>query len=787
MKKLIIVFLVVLSLSWSPFLWGQETVEKIEIIGNERVTEETILYYLSSREGDYFNEELLRRDFKVLWSTGFFANLRIEQEEGERGKIIKVIVEENPIISDITFKTGKKLKENDIIDKLKENDEYILPYSYYSPFKIERIKARIEELLREKGLTQGKVDIAINSKGKNELEVVFNIDEGPKIRVGEVVFVGHPKLPQSVLRSALKENKKHGIIAWITGKDTFKPDKLEEDLQNIKKKLQEYGYMEATIGEPKIEDITKRSIFFKKQVMKKLIIPIEAGYRYRVGEIKIEGAKVFSSSGLRKMIKLKPGQLYNTKIREKSVEDIGELYRNYGYLYAQIMPVENLDPKRKLVNISFNIYEGDVVYLHRLEIRGNTYTKDKVIRRELLLREGDRFSLALFKDSLLRMKQLGLVELEKDPDIRPKPDDPTQMDVTLYVKELQRNNIQFTAGYSGYYGTFVALSYETVNFMGAGENLSLMFQYGKNLKNYSFGFTEPYIFDRPLSLGFSIYNRYMIYPGLFNQKTKGINLQFSARVKGYWRANLVYGFDYIDVSLPSEEDQYYFYDPYFYGSYYSGYPRYYPGGYMYGLGSYHMSSISGTVYRSTVDSPLTPSRGTLYLIGTKFAGSFLGGDISLLKPRFEFTHYQPLFRNQTLGFHLEYSFIKRIGDSQVPFWERFFLGGEMSIRGYDIYSIGPRGESGTNIGGEKSIVCNAEYIIKVGGPLYTILFFDIGNAYAPNQKVNIHNLYSSTGLEFRIFVPALRVPFRLIFAYNSPKLPYEDSNFNFRFAIGTTF
>ncbi|HHF42555.1 MAG TPA: outer membrane protein assembly factor BamA, partial [Candidatus Aminicenantes bacterium] len=307
-----VVLLIILVLTGGSFLFGQEIVEKIEIIGNERVTEETILYYLSSREGDYYNEDLIRRDFKVLWSTGFFANLRIEEEQGTRGKIIKVIVEENPIIKDIIFKTGKKLKENDIIDKLKEHDEYILPYSYYSPFKVERIKARIEELLREKGLTQGKVDIALKKTGKNELEVVFNIDEGPKIRVGEVVFVGRPKLPQSVLLSALKENKKHGLISWIRGKDTFKPDKLSEDLQNIKKKLQEYGYMEATIGEPRVEDVVKRSIFFKKQVMKKLIIPIDAGYRYRVGEIKIEGAKVFSAAGLRKMIKLKPGQLYNT-------------------------------------------------------------------------------------------------------------------------------------------------------------------------------------------------------------------------------------------------------------------------------------------------------------------------------------------------------------------------------------------------------------------------------------------------------------------------------------------
>lgn len=767
------------------FLSAQEIIEKIEIIGNERVTRDTILYYLSSREGDYYNPELLQRDFKILWSTGFFSNLKIVEEKGNRGKIVKIVVEENPIIKDIIFKTGKRLKEDDIVEKLKENDEYILPYSYYNPFKIDRIKQRIESLLREKGLVEGKVEVAVNKKGNNELEVVFNIDEGPKIKVGEIVFTGSPKLPQSYLHSALKENKEHSLISWITGKDVYKPNKLNENIQAIKEKLQEYGYMEANIGEPRIEEVKKRSIFFKKQTMKKIVIPVDAGYRYKVGEVKIEGTKIISSQFLRNLIDFEPGQLYSTKTREKAVENIGELYRDAGYLYAQVIPVENLDPKRKLVNLTFNIYEGEVVYLHRLQFRGNTYTKDKVIRREFLLREGNRFSLALFKDSILRMKQLGLVELEGEPEIRPTPEDPHQMDVILKVKELQRNNIQFTAGYSGYTGTFVALNYSTVNFMGAGESLEFMLQYGKRIKNYLFGFTEPYIFDRPISLGFNIYDRFMIYPGLYNQKTRGINLNFSARIKGYWRTNISYGFDFINVTLPDEDDDFYYYDPYYYSGYYGGYP-YYPGS-MFGLGKYNMSSITATIYRSTVDSPLTPTRGTLYLAGMKFAGSFLGGDISLIKPRFEFTHYQPLIKNHVLGFHAEYQFIKRIGDSQIPFWERFFLGGEMSIRGYNIYTIGPRSESGSNMGGEKSLVVNAEYIVQVAGPLYTILFYDVGNAYAPGQKININNLYSSAGLEFRIFVPALRVPFRLIFAYNNRKIYKDDSNFAFRFAIGTTF
>lgn len=770
MKKLVWIFV---FLALPPFLSAQEVVERIDIIGNERVSRETILYYLSFREGDYFSDDILKKDFRVLWSTGFFSNIKVDKEDGPRGKIIKIIVEENPVIKNITYKTGKKVKEDAIVNKLKEKDEYILPYSYYSPAKIQKINKTIVDLLLEKGLHAAKVEVETQKKGKNELEVLFKIDEGPKIRVGAVKFTGRPTLPESILVEAMKENKKHGLISWVTGKDVFKENKLEEDLALIKKKFQEYGYMEATVGEPQIEDMTKRTILFKKQMMMRIIIPVNAGVRYMVGDVTVDGNKAIATQYLRNLVKLKAGEIYSTKVREKAVENIGELYRNGGFLYAQVMPVESLDPKNKRVNVAFTVYEGEVAFLNKLEFRGNTFTKDKVIRREMLLREGDRFSLALFKDSILRIKQLGLVELEKEPDIKPEADNPALMNATLDVKELQRNNIQFTAGYSGYEGTFVAMSYSTVNFLGAGENLEVTAQYGKRIKNYVFGFSEPYLFDYPISLGFNIYNRYIILPYLYNRKGKGVDFIVGARIKGYLRANLTYSYEYVDIKLPEGQDDSYYYDPVYYS--------------MFGLGNYAVSSLNPTIYRSTVDSPLTPTRGTLYLASMKYAGSFLGGEIDLIKPRFEWTFFRPLSRNHVVGLHMEYQFIKPLGDSQVPFWERFYLGGERSIRGYEIYSIGPRSEQGTNIGGERSLVFNAEYIFHVGGPLYTILFFDMGNAYAQGQKINFRSMYKSAGLEARIFVPALRVPFRLIFAYNSPKIYAQDSNFAFRFAIGTTF
>jgi outer membrane protein insertion porin family len=771
MKKLVLVFLLA---ALTGVLAAQEILEKIEIVGNDRVTPETILYYLSVRQGELYDAGLFRRDFRVLWSTGFFSDIKFEELAGTRGRIVRITVQENPVVRAVTYKTGKKIKENDIVNKLKEKDQSILPYSYYSPNKIQRIKDTITDLLYEKGLLASKIETETVKQGKNEVDVLIRIDEGPKVRVGEVSFEGATKVPKSTLKWAMKDNRPHSLFNWIASKDVYKANKVPDETDLIKKKFQEMGYMEATVGAPKTEEMVRRTVMFKKQKMMRLVFPVTPGYLYRTGEIKVEGSKAINVKAVRTLIKLKTGEIYSTKDREKSVESVSEVFRDGGFVYCQVIPVENLDPKRKIVNVTFNIVEGEIAYLNRLEFRGNTYTKDKVIRREMIIREGDRFGMTMFKNSILRVKQLGLVDLEKDPDIKPDPNDPTKMDVTVNVKELQRNNIQFTAGYSGYEGTFVAFSYSTVNFLGAGETLELGVQQGKLVKNYSFGFSEPYLFDKPITAGFNIYKRDLHYPW-FWRKGAGIDLSTGMRLFGMWRANLTYTFENVKMTV-SESDDYSL--PTSYYQYYSNQ-------------KYNISSINPMLWRSTIDSPLTPTRGTSYSVGLKYAFKFLGGDVFLLKPQLEFTHYQPLFgkgpKAHVLGVHAQYMFIKALHNSQIPYWERFFLGGERSIRGYEVYTIGPVDENGYNIGGERSLVFNAEYIIPVGGPLYAIFFYDVGAATPYSQKVKFTDMYSSLGLEARLFIPALRVPFRLIFAYNNKKIYSSDSNFAFRFAVGTTF
>ena len=768
--------LIVLGLVALPvFLAAQDIVEKIEIAGNDRVTTETVLYYLSVREGDSYSADQFRRDFRVLWSTGFFSNITFEESQGARGKIIKITVEENAVVRSVTYKTGKKVKEKDIVDKLKEKDQAILPYSYYSAFKVQRIKDTIADLLTEKGLLASKIESEVVRQGKNEVDVQIRIDEGPKVRVGEVAFEGDTKIQSSKLENSMKENRSHSMFNWVAGKDVYKSNKLEEDAEALKNKYQELGYMEAAVGQPRTEEYEDQSVTFQKQKMMRVIFPVSPGYLYRTGEIKVEGSKAVNVKNLMTLVRLKTGEVYSTKDRDKSIEDMGEAFRDGGYVYAQIIPVENLDPKNKIVNITFNVHEGEVAYLNRLEFRGNIYTKDKVIRREMIIREGDRFGMTLFKNSILRIKQLGLVDLDKDPDIKPDPNDPTKMDVTVNVKEMQRNNIQFTAGYSGYEGAFVAFSYSTVNFLGAGETLELGVQLGKLTKSYSFGFSEPYLFDKPITAGFNVYKRDIHYPW-FWRNGAGIDLTTGMRLTGMWRGNLTFSFEKVKMTTSANQD---------YGGLPTSYYQYYSNQ------KYNITSVTPMIWRSTVDSPITPTRGTQYSASLKYAFPFMGGDVFLIKPTLEFTHYQPVVgrgpKSQVIGVHAQFMFIQPLRDTEVPYWERFFLGGERSIRGYDVYTIGPHDRTGYNVGGTKALVLNAEYIIPVGGPLYAIFFYDMGNTVLPAQKLSLADMYSSLGVEARLFIPALRVPFRLIFAYNNKKIYASDSEFTFRFAVGTTF
>ncbi len=755
-------------------LFSQDIVEKIEVFGNIRIPRETILHYLFVKEGKPYNKDELHKDFEALWSTGFFSDIKIEEVQGQKSVVLKIIVQENPFIRKVTFKTGNKLKKKTIIEWLKEKDRFISSYSFCSPYELERTKNSIKELLLEKGFSSGRVEVIINKNKSNSQEIVFQIDEGEKARVGEIMFVGETVIPKSVLLNAVKENQRHRIESWIVRKDIFRKNRLDEDLASVKRTLQDNGFMNAYVGEPRIEDITRRSLNLKTKIMKKIIIPVQAGERYEVGNAQVEGNEALSTEILENAIRLKQGQVYTFKDRERSLEDMTRLYSEKGYLYVRITPFETFDHNQKRIDVRFKIFEGEVTYLNRLEFKGNSFVKDKIMRKKVLVKEKELFNFQLFEESLLRINQLGVVRVEKEPELKPDPDDPTNIDVVVQVKERLKSDYSISGGYHGYGGLYVALDYATINLLGLGEILHFTFESGKKIKNYMFDLSEPYLLDYPINFGLNVYYRDNVLPDLFNRRSIGLNIITGALIKGYWRANVSYGYENVNIKLPDEQRE--------------GEPDFDPVfTTMFGLGNYDFSSAILSVFHTNLEKPSFPYRKNLFSASCKFSGSFLGGDISIIKSRFAWSLFHHLFGEHMAGFYIDYQQVEGLGGSPIPFWERFFLGGERSIRGYGVCRIGPRSEQGTNIGGKKALVFNAEYIMPVFGPLYAVLFYDMGNAHSLEQRIRLKDMYSSAGLELRIFYEKLPLPVRIIFSYNNRKIDPEDSHFIFRLAVGTYF
>ncbi len=777
MKKVISYFFIFLLFQF--FLSG-ENIEKIVIKGNSKVSKDTILFYMKSKENGIYSNEFIKKDFRSLWDTGFFENIKIESENGKSGKIITITIKENLMISSITYKTGKKIKEKDITEKLQENNIVLTTFSHYNPSKIKKIEKIIKDILLEKGYNEGRVNI-ITKKEKENILLTINVIQGPKTRIGSVIFPGlDPKLVSpGFVRRGMKNNKQHGILSTIGSKDVYNKEKMPEDLEKIKLRLQQKGFLEAKVGKPIFSIFNRYSVwnylwpFTKKRKMLKVSIPVELGPKYKIGEIKIEGNKIIRTDFLKGMAssKMKKGETYNIKVRDKIIENIRKFYGSLGYFYCQIAPVENLDPIKNIADLTLRIIENEVVYLGKLEFEGNTYTKDHVIRREWFLREGNVLNSNLLEDCIRRTKQLGLVTIEEMPEIKPDSQDPQKINITAKVKEINRQSINFNVGYSGYDGWFISAGYSTQNFLGQGETLSLNFLKGSRAENYNFGFTEPYILNLPASLGINVFKTSYNYPYLYTRNSAGFHIMSSYRFWRFWGSSLRYTLEKVEIDNIDEDLNWE--NPFSF--------------YYYTEGKRTISSLSPTLYYSTVDSPIFPSSGVKYLFNYRYSGGFLGGDIYLNKFKLEFIKFIPAIKNHTFGIHAVWQQVKPFGGKELPFYERYFLGGEQSIRGFDIYRIGPKNEDGYIIGGDKAAFLNLEYRIPLNQQFSFVLFYDIGNSYDIGVPINIDDTYSSLGIEFRVFVPMLNVPFRLIFAYNPRSLHEEDSHYQFRFAVGPSF
>ncbi|MGC2111305.1 MAG: outer membrane protein assembly factor BamA [Candidatus Korobacteraceae bacterium] len=765
----------------------QDVVKAIVIHGNRRIPAETIRARMFTKAGDVYDQGALERDFNSLWNTGYFDDLRIEKEETTGGWIIHVYVKEKPTIREIKYVGLSSVSQSDVLDKFKEQKVGLTQESQYDPTKVKHAEVVIKQLLAAHGHQFATVRSEVRPIPPAAVALTFVVKEGPKVKVGKIKFEGNKAISSRELQSAMKNLKPIGIPHSIFLENlfarTYDSTKLTEDAERVRYYYQTKGYFKALVGDPKtqIHDTSgvKWYFPFKSSPGKAVDItmPVEEGQRYRLKEITFSGNKaVKNTKALRGLFKIKDGDVFDTEAIRKGLEALRKAYAALGYINFTPVPNTDADDEKRTISLRIDLDEGKQFYVRRIEFQGNTTTRDKVIRRELALEEGQIYNGNLWELSLLRLNQLQYFDQlkpEQDSEIKQNAQDGT-VDITLKVKEKGKNSIGLTGGVSGLSGAFIGLNYTTNNLFGKGESLTLQFQIGQYQRNETLSFTQPYLFDRPLQFGWSVYHSsynynqaqltsiqlnqqinlpasYQAYLQNFTQTSTGFTTSLTYPIKrSFKRVGITYSYDDSSVQTFSAASTDYFESLAFRGI--SG-PN--------SLNGIITSKVVPNFSFTRIDNPQRPHTGQSLYFATEFAG--IGGNVKYVKPVAEYKKFLPVNKGRnTVGFRVLGSWITGYGGQVAPPFDRFYQGGDTDIRGFDIRAISPvaffptavsiplQNPDGTNVplnpanprqgtynvtipvsqiifpGGDTNIVTNLEYRIPVVGPVTIAPFVDTG-------------------------------------------------------------
>ena len=545
----------------------------------------------------------------------------------------------------------------------------------------------------------------------------------------------------------MKTTKAHGMLSWITGKGTYNENKFDEDAEKVIEYYRNHGYIGARVGQPEIKTLEDSKD--KETRWVELNIPIDEGPRYRVGKFDFEGNKIIKTEFLAPFFKLKTGDWYSDKPIRAGLVKARERLRQPRLLRVHRLPgsrSRSTPPKARspvpptpTVNVTMRMTEGEQYFVNRLTFAGNTTTRDNVIRREVRLLEGAPFNTEALKYSVKRLNQLGYfkpLEEGQGVDVQKTPGEKNQVDVTLKLEEQNRNQLTFGAGVSQFEGFFGQLSFQTSNFLGRGESLTVSLQVGSRSENYQVAFTEPFLFDRNITGGVDVYKRTLRYIDQFTQEATGGNLTTGFPLAGFSRMFVTYSYEAVKVSDLN---------PIYYAPELVQRNPYLRDSLLLGEGGRRtISKVTPSFVHNTVDNPIFPNSGKRLTGSIDFAG--IGGNTNFIKPRGEYAHFKPLNRRMSFGYRAQVEYVRPVRDRRrscrLP--RRLYLGGEYTIRGFDIRSIGPRDlETGLVLGGNKTLLFNAEYLINIAGPVRLVLFYDtgqvrnIGESFVWKEDINV--------------------------------------------------
>jgi outer membrane protein insertion porin family len=776
-------------------------IERVMFEGNRRIRTDVLRARIFSRDGDAFNPSALDRDYHALWNTGYFDDVYLTVEDSPtnaNGKIVTFHVKERPTIRRIEYKGNHSVSESDILDAFKDRKVGLTQDSQFDPTKVKKAEVVIRELLGAHGRQFATVTATYQAvPATNSVILTFNIVEGAKVKVGKITIIGNHAFSSRHIIRAMRHSRPYGFDAKFFGMNvmskTFDQDKLDEDVEvGIRGSYQDAGYYEVSVnsetktvdspGPPLIRGVPL--IGNKNGKVTDITIKIVEGDRFRMGKLFIVNADPEKGLSLRhdfliNAFPIKEGEILNVDKIRKAVESYKKLYGQFGFIDFTSEPRLDADHVKKTIDVTLRFIEEKPYHIHRINISGNVTTRDKVIRRELLLDEGDLYNNRAWEYSVLKLNQLNFFEQLKPETAATVVRNVKEgtVDLNLKVREKQKQSISFTGGASGIAGDFLGLSYQTNNFLGLGETLTLQTQFGTVQTLVQLGFTEPYLFDRPISVGFSIFaSKYnfdqarqesillgqsvQLNPSIaqnYNQNNKGFSIFASYPIKrlsraGFTRAGLSYGYTDTNIVPFSPAAQLLFSAIQFQSV--AG-PS--------ALNGIHQSKITASLSYNSVDNPIEPHQGKNIYYSFTLEGGVLGGNTKGINNVFSVSYFRPTYhRRNTIGLRVLASYATSYGGSELPPFERFFAGGEDTLRGFDIQTVSPiafipvatsapfvysdpthldRNGNPLQVqtqpiptysytisfpGGDTEGIFNAEYRIPIAGPVSMSFFLDAG-------------------------------------------------------------
>lgn len=731
-------------------LLREDRVASISIEGTNILDPDVVLLRLRMQEGDIFDHEALNDELRRIFELGYFDDVRLEVTDTPMGKDILIVVDEKPLIQNINVQGAEKVRERDVLEALTTRTGSVV-----NPRIISEDLARIRELYRGKGYYNATVDYDVTPIDERRANLNIRIDEGNRLYIRGIEIQGAEHASQRQLRREMAL-KKRGPLSWITGKGILREELLDRDAAAIEAFYANMGFIDARVGQP-VVNYEEDGIY--------LVFHLEEGARYRAGTVDFQGDLLVSVDELLEIISMDDlsakGDYFNRSVMRDDMQSLGDYYTDFGYAFADADVDMEVDRENLLVNVTYILDKGDKIYIGRVNIEGNTKTRDNVIRREMRLSDGDLFSGTALRRSNERLTRLDYFEtVEIEPVPSPVED---EIDLVVRVREQPTGMLSAGAGYSSYDKIFFTGMIQQRNLFGKGYSLGFSGAFGRRTTSYDLSFWNPYFKDTNLGLGFDLYwvdDEYFTY----DKQTRGGRARFSYPLGEYTTLYWHYRLDKSNISNISKNAHRDIKDL---------------------EGDRWSSAAYVAATRDTTDRRVNPTRGTINTLSAEYAGGLIGGDDNFIKYVYRSDYYRPLFWKTIFHWRGQAGYIMKNTSEEIPNFELFALGGINSVRGYSARKIAPRYDDNEVKGGDKHFFTNLELIFPLNEDLglMGVTFFDAGEVWDKGEKIDF-DLYKSVGAGIRWYSPL--GPIRVEYGIGLDRL-YGKRERKLEFSMGHAF